>query len=523
MILDSNELDADTELQADLCIVGAGAAGITIAREFVGARAKIIVLESGAANFEQETQALYAGRNVGRPYDLVATRLRFFGGTTNHWEGVCAPLSEIDFEVRPWVPASGWPITRSDLIPFYKRAQSVVKLGPFLYDDDVWGYLKRNGLSIDRGKIRYNFRQMREFPIRFGEEYGDELRKAPNIRVFLHANVVNIQLDSSGRRVEYVDVRSLRGKSGRVSARYFVLACGGIENARILLVSNSVETPGVGNRHDLVGRYFQEHPQFVLGTVFPTNEERFRTSFQQGFANGIRFLQHLVLSPAAQRQNSVLDSLIFPNEIVKPDTGMAAAREIMADLRSKREIEDLDKKIWQILRDLDDVVINTYRRFVLDEGTLPPLARIELKVESEQAPNPESRVTLLPEKDALGLNRTRLNWLLTDIERRTAVVLAKTVAAEFGRLGLARVKLNPEMLQTSGSPPGGFGFHQMGTTRMANDPTKGVVDRNCLVHGLGNLYIAGSSIFPTGGSVNPTLTIVALALRLSDHLKSRVT
>ena len=144
-----------------------------------------------------------------------------------------------------------------------------------------------------------------------------------------------------------------------------------------------------------------------------------------------------------------------------------------------------------------------------------------MRVESEQVPNAESRVTLLPEKDALGLNRVRLNWVLTDLERQSAVAVAKTFATEFGRLGLGRIKLDNEMLREDGSPRVHFGYHQMGTTRMADDPLKGVVDRNCLIHGLSNIYAAGSSVFPTSGFMNPTLTIVALALRLSDHLAAR--
>jgi choline dehydrogenase-like flavoprotein len=196
----------------------------------------------------------------------------------------------------------------------------------------------------------------------------------------------------------------------------------------------------------------------------------------------------------------------------------------MEAIRSRQKpLDNLGEKIWQILVDLDDVTLNTYRRFVLGKGTIPPIDRINLKVSLEQAPNAKSRVSLLPEKDALGLNRVRLNWVMTDLERRTAVTIAKTLAAEFGRLGLGRIKLDDEILRQDGLPEVHWGWHHMGTTRMADDPVKGVVDRNCLIHGLSNFYVAGSSVFPTSGFMNPTLTIVALSLRLSDHLKSKLT
>jgi choline dehydrogenase-like flavoprotein len=520
MILDFGEMSSPTDLHSDLCIIGAGAAGITLAREFAGLSAKVIVLESGGAEFDQETQDLYVGENTGLPYDVELSRLRFLGGTTNHWEGVCGPLDEIDFQVRSWVPHSGWPFSKDELVPFYERAQVICGVGPYLYGDGVWAHIGRDPLDLDQSKIQYGFSQMREFPVRFGEEYAEDIEKSESIQLFLHANVTNIQLSNDRKRIDFVNVRALQGASVRVFARYFVLACGAIENARILLVSNSVDPAGIGNGYDLVGRYFQEHPRVVIGEVFPNDDDEFRGSFLQEFVDGIRYVQHLKASSAIQTRNHSLNCSISLDEILKPDTGMAAAREIMGAIRRGKPVDDLGEKIWRVLMDLDDVTLNAYRRFVLGEGTRPPIERIELQARSEQAPNAESRVTLLPEKDALGMNRVRLNWVLTDLERQSLVGLAKTLASELGRLGLGRVKLSDEMLRENDWPTVYFGSHHLGTTRMADDPSEGVVDRNCLIHGLSNIYVAGSSVFPTGGFMNPTLTIVALALRLSDRLKS---
>ncbi len=523
MIIDFREADPGSDLHADLCIVGSGAAGITIARELAGSGAKVIVLESGGLEFEQEIQDLYEGENAGLYYSLTANRLRFFGGTTNHWGGLCSPLSEIDFRARSWVPNSGWPISRDDLVPYYKKAQKICGLARFFYADDVWQNTELKPPALDPAKIRYGFRQLSDPPVRFGKEFRDDLANAANIQVLLHANVVNIHQSPDGQRVERVDLRTLQGKTGRVSARYFVLACGALENARLLLVSNAQEPAGVGNRNDVVGRYFIEHPQFWVGLAFPKNLEDLRAALAPE-VDGVRFMPHFTASPEAQERDGILNSIIYLNEVLMPYSGVMAARDIMKALRSDEEdLTGLDEKIWHILMDLDQVAVNAWRRFVLHRSTLPPIERLELRIESEQVPFAESRVTLLRQKDALGLNRLRLKWLLAgDQERQTAVYLGKLVAAEFGRLGLGRVKLDEKVLYWKDPSKPHCICHQMGTTRMSDDPKKGVVDRNCLVHGLGNFYVTGSSVFPTGGGVNPTLTVVAMALRLSDHLKSRL-
>lgn len=519
VILDFATAETPINFQTDVCIIGAGAAGITLARKYIGSVTKVLVLESGGKEFEEDTQELYAGESVGLPYELDTSRLRFLGGTTNHWEGVCGPLEELDFKRRSWVPHSGWPFSKAELDPFYQEAQSVCQVGPNIYGDDVWDYIERKPLKFDPKKLQYGFRQMGEFPVRFGEYYYDEISSANNIQLLLHANVINIQLHPDALRVNHVDIRNLHGKEGKVSARYFVLACGAIENARILLISNTVVSGGVGNQHDLVGRFFQEHPVFGIGELFAGDEEAIVESFLQEFVGGIRFVQHLKTSLDVQTRERTLNSMIYLYEVLKPDTGMAAARDIYGAIRKGQSVDDFGEKIWRVLGDLDDVALNAYRRFVLGKGTRPPIERVELHVATEQAPNANSRVTLSTEKDGLGLNRTRLNWVMTEMERRTALSTARILASEFGRLGLGRVKLSDEVLQDDRMPDVRIGSHHMGTTRMSDSPQNGVVDSDCRVHGLSNLYVAGSSVFPTGGFMNPTLTIVALALRLFERLK----
>ena len=289
MIIDFRDAEDGALIEADLCIIGAGAAGITLAREFAGSRVRLCLVESGGFDYEPAVQDLYAGENVGHDYDdLDVSRLRYFGGSTNHWNGFCAPLTPIDFRRRDWVPHSGWPITKSDLEPFYRHAQPICQLGPYAYGEQVWAELEVRPHDFDPAEVGLCFWQHSP-PTRFGETYRAELERADNIRVLLYANAVNIETDQSASMVRQVELRTLDGKTGRVRAEAYVVACGGIENARLLLLSNQVEPAGLGNRHDLVGRFFMEHPHTEPGIVVTDDSERLGEIYTQYQYEGVPF------------------------------------------------------------------------------------------------------------------------------------------------------------------------------------------------------------------------------------------
>ena len=523
MIVDFQTFEEGAEIETDLCVVGAGAAGITIAREFAGSGISICLVESGGLDFEPETQALYEGENLGLPYfDLDVSRLRFFGGTTNHWSGWSGPLNEIDFQVRPWVPHSGWPITKRDLDPYYERAQPVCGLGPYVYDERVWSLLKMKAPALDPERVAVRFWQFSP-PLNFGEAYRSELRKADNVRVLLHANVTNIQTNETASTVAYLDLRTLEGKTGRITAKVFVVACGGIENARLLLLSDRVEPMGLGNRHDLVGRFFMEHPSIRCGVIAARDPYDLLDTYGKHWYKRVPFLPGLCTGDATQVREQVLNSGSKIFYEADPDSGTNAAKKILNKLAKGKMPDDLGDKIWKVMTDLDDVAVNAYRRFVEGKGTIAAPKLIYLDSNSEQAPNPDSRVMLSEKRDALGLNRANLDWRLSALDKRSLRVMTEKIGMEFGRLNLGRVRLEDWLLEEGmdWGPDLIGGHHHMGTTRMSDDPRQGVVDGHCRVNGMENLYIAGSSVFPTGGYMNPTLTIVALALRLADHLKTR--
>lgn len=482
MFVDFRSLPQSELIEADLCIVGGGVAGITIALEFLETDISVCLVESGGFEPELETQALYAGESVGLPHtDLDACRMRYLGGSSNCWNGWCVPFDRHDFEPRPWVPYSGWPIGFDELKSYYVRAQPVCNLGPMVYDDEMWTRLGLNGPAFEPERLRASFWQY-STPLRFGEMYREQLARSKNVRVLLNANLVDIATDDSASEVRSVTVRDLSGKSSQINAKHYILATGGIENARALLLSRAVESNGIGNRHDTVGRYFMEHPYSICGIAMsgPT-----------------------ALDPAIDKKFGSV--------------------EIGVGLRTGAGIQQRGEVVGAMaILDADQKVDHLFAR----SGALPVptsgQSRYAFIAQSEQVPDPLSRVTLSDARDALGLNVPRLDWKMSEIDKRSITVLVEQIGAELARLGLGRARLADWLMEDGAYWGVVAGNHHMGTTRMGDDPRRSVVDRDCRVHGYRNLHIAGSSVFTTSSFANPTLTIVALALRLSDNMKKRL-
>lgn len=528
MILDFNQWPDGQVIEADLCIAGAGAAGLTLAREFLGSSTRVVVLESGGEIYDHATQSLYEMVNVGLPRgpEMVA-RVRQFGGSTNLWAGRCAPLSKLDFSQRDWVPHSGWPIQREDLDPYYERANAVLGLGPVLYDEGLYqamGHDVPEAFSTD--KLRQQFWQFSRGaqnngqPIRFGADYRETFDKADNIQLFLHANLKEIVTDESGQRVTGLRVASLNGKSADVKAGRVVLACGGIENARLLLASRSVNPAGVGNDHDQVGRYFMEHPRGTSGLVVAGNTEALqelcRHHWLETDSGRQVYLSGIAAADAYQRRKQILNCDVSVVEYEDPESGTRAMERLL-----KSESGDYGDDIWRVMGDLADVAQNSYRRLVDKKPPIIDAEKIQFECHIEQAPNPLSRITLADDVDALGMLKGKMDWRLGEMEQKTIESFMTTLAAELARLNLGRVKIADWVLDRSSNWTQGVQdvAHHMGSTRMSSSPGTGVVDANARVHGVENLFVAGSSVFSTAGCVNPTYTLVAQSIRLADHLK----
>jgi choline dehydrogenase-like flavoprotein len=527
MLRDARELDDGHVVECDLGIVGAGAAGITLARAFAGGRLKVGLLESGGLEFEERVQALDQGTNVGLPYfPLDACRLRYFGGSTNHWAGRCRPLDEIDFEARPWVRLSGWPLSRADLDPYYREAQKICQLGAFDYAPERWLDAGQKVLPLDPAKVVSRIWQYSP-PTRFGEAYRKDLEAAANLEVVLHANLVEIEANEAGAEVTALHARTLDGKRQTLRARAYVLACGGLETPRLLLAASGQVNVGLGNQRDLVGRYFMEHPHCNAARALVTDPALLSFySFGQGggHAQGIPVVGCLNQSPERQRARQLLnfDSLFTLDNV--GDSGFAALRRIWSAAGHGEWPDHLGADLWKALIDIDDTAAGVMGRLGLREYH-PSTVSFRMWCSAEAAPNPDSRVRLGDERDALGMPRIVLDWQLSAQDKRSLLAGHQAVAEELGRTGLGRLQIAEWLTadDDSWSPTVEGGHHHMGTTRMSQDPSQGVVDPTSKVHGIANLYIAGSSVFPTSGSANPTLTIVALSLRLAEHLKERLT
>jgi choline dehydrogenase-like flavoprotein len=524
MIVNLDQRDAGEVIKCDLCIAGSGAAGLSLALQFVDQRYhNVVVLEGGGREFSNASQEIYQGQNLGIDYpDLDVTRLRYFGGTTNHWGGWCRPLDPMDFHVRSWVPHSGWPIGPQDLAPFRPAAHQILDLGGLDYAPETYVGEDAGLFQFDPRLLEHKLWWVSKPATRFNSKYQADLEKAEAVTLYLNANLTNVQASPDGRRVVRFDILNNRGKRLQVRSRQYVLALGGLENPRILLNSRSGHPNGLGNHHDVVGRYFMEHPHGPFGEMLIERD------LEKGFGYPRRWGQDglprrvsICVTEAAQRNFKILNHSFTILSLATQRNQSKGFRALL-DLTGRMEDQhddDFLEDVWELIKDMKGAAKGAYNMALGNE--VPP-QKTTIYTRCEQAPNPDSRVVLIDEVDRLGLRRIGLDWRLTELEKHTIRTATQILAREMGRQGLGRVKL-PEWLLNDAIRvwPEELvgGAHHMGTTRMAEDPRLGVVDKDCRVHGLENLYMAGSSVFPTGGFTNPTLTIVELALRLAQFLK----
>ena len=550
MIESAKNLSDNKTFQTAVCIVGTGAAGIPLALEFEQSDIQVLLIEAGDFKEQKENQALYSGtvsdEAMHSPTDKY--RLRKFGGSTTIWGGRCMPFDPIDFEARDYIPHSGWPITYQDLAPFYPKANEYLEAGYFAYDArEAFNPIAPPMFKGFNSK-RFSTEGLERFscPTDVGSRYYHRIDQAPNIHCLTDANITEIVLDKSGTKVIKLHGKTLTGKQFEIEAEQFVLAMGGIETTRLMLASNKIHSQGIGNHHDVLGRYYMCHIAGNVGNLHISGDLNDVRHGYEVSPEGIYCRRRIQLNAEQQKEHQVTNMvarLHFP-KITDPShksgilSGLFMAKSFVSYEYGKRlkDGEDPTVKLylqhfWNILTDpIDTIKFITHWLFkrTLAERKFPSVILpnktnlFSLEVHAEQIPNPNSRINLIDELDALGVPKINIDWQYTQQDVDTVGKTLKLFSEEIKQSGIGEFTFNEENLEAELMRFGAYGGHHVGTTKMGHDAKNSVVNKDCKVHSIQNLYIASSSVFPTSSQANPTLTITAMALRLANHLKEKL-
>ncbi len=516
MLIDARRVASGSRLHFDVCIIGAGPAGISLAQRLAVSGLRVVLVEGGGFTPRVRDQRMFAGTVTGSPYaDLQDVRFRVVGGSGSRWGGICRPLDPIDFRARDWVPDSGWPISYDEVARYYPAAAEALgvsdsdftRLSPGLTDATP----DLGGTGFER--IHYRSSPM----VDYGHAVRDRLERSRDITLLVNANVTRLLSTAVGDAVTGVDVRTFAGGAVAVTARTYVLAAGSVENARLLLVSDDAGPAGLGNRHDVVGRYFMEHVHVDIATLLPSRRTTDWLSYRTNAPHQPVLVSALSPSEEVQRDERIGSAAVTvaPSWYVtrRAFVGMHPRFTVPAE-RVYRGLSGTSERAAAAALDVARAAWN------LREGKSAWPRREPTRTiyyRGEQGPARENRVVLGDRRDLLGHPVADLRWQVrdADLTGASAVLRRFAAAAATGGWGDVAVPDGDLRERIVGGP------HHLGTTRMSRDPRTGVVDTDSRVHGVGNLYVAGGSVFPTGGHANPTLTVIALALRLGEHLVSR--
>jgi choline dehydrogenase-like flavoprotein len=521
MIIDFNKKRSQN-FSSDIVIIGSGAAGISLALEFLNSKKKILLIESGGLQLNKKNQKLNQAINKGIQYaDLNVQRARYLGGTTNFWGGACINFDFQDFNVSASRKETKWPISFHYMNGYIKRAKNLCGVDPNFPTKS-----KKNSLSQ---VFDLKFWQFSPFPFRFGERYRSKLESAKNITVLLNANLTGINVRNQGNRVDSVEIKSLCGLKNKISAKYFILATGGIENPRLLLnfYSKNKKLNFLNNNN--IGKYFAEHPTAVIGYLYGNDASKIYTQYKMKIQSTGKEVKPVIgFLPQFLKEKKLLNGLAAIWPIPKDNIAISRVKLLIHLIRRREFGLKLLINFLLIIPKSINLLPHVVHRLRGDSKELPYLSdKFEVRLVTETAPNALSYLSLVDEIDDLGLKKASLNWALSNIDKRTFIELAKNIKNEIQKMGDVELVLadwieNDTNNWTKYINKDGFHGHHMGTTRMGANKKAGVVDKNCKVFGVNNFYIAGSSIFPTYSFANPTLTIVALAIRLADHLKHKI-
>jgi len=514
VFVEAHELLDNTGSAAwDIVVVGAGIAGLSVAQGLSNGRLRVLVLESGGFDRRDDAAELLSGASNREDYPLIGSRARVFGGTSTLWSGACIPLDAADFQKRAWVPLSGWPISADELQPYYAPAARVFGHAGWTGDAPR---LSASPLSQGGLHARPVFTSA---PLNVGERQREWIARSDRMACCLGANVTGLDVDETGRNVRGVVFHDRMGRQHTVAAQAVVLATGGIEAPRLLLAVDRAAPGGLGNVRRFTGRCYMDHPLLSVGILPIGSQWRAFLPYTNGWTErGVRTVGTIGLCAETRQKHGLLDLHLrsYRYSHLEDRADIIAWKEAASEAGALRGLGPVLR--GHGMSSLPTVM--SYASWHLWNKTIARsrFEHVRFLAFAEQEPDPDNRITLGQKRDRYGLPLPHLHLTESaqfhDSVSRSCAVLAGVFAAS----GFPGARMGPEQVRHI-AHYGGHGLHHMGATRMSEDAGTGTVDRNCRVHGTANLFVAGSSVFPTGGAANPTLAISALAFRLADHLE----
>jgi choline dehydrogenase-like flavoprotein len=522
-LIDLVTIPAGQAFNADVVIVGAGVAGLVLADALRGSGMSVDVLEAGGATLEPESQALYEAEMVGVPHlGTNEGRFRVYGGSSIRWGGQLLPLRPSDFNQRPHIPFSGWPINSSDLEPYIRSCEEILGVNHAPYDSDLLEKLPMPRPSLTEPDLQLRFSKWAPFRFRnLTHTLGRRCLAEPRIRIFIHACVSAIELHVDGNHVENVKAVTPNGNCYSFGGKQIVISAGSIETSRLLLASRSIHTKGICNITDQLGRWFHDHLSVKAATLMPIDRRKFLNKFAPWFVGDTRHTIKLETSDAWQEKHSclnVMGHLVFQSD---ESSAFAWLRQQLLAQQSRigGDVKLGTPSLRQLPEETLDLLYLLWKRLARKRRWCPSNAEIKLCIDTEQQPNPESRIRLSKTLDAIGMPKAVVQWQWGEPERHAFHTYSALFNRQWRIWDLGEIAWNERFEAGSGWEKGVSDiYHLMGGTRMSVGPQDGIVDKELRVHGIDNLSVASLSVFPTGGSSNPTFTLMMLTLRLAERL-----